>query len=371
VAATATSVPLRVQNGLPDRLPPGDYRPREPEPIEFSDDQKGRQAKEALLKRAKVWREPADPIERANLGRNPPGLPDEIACKYKPEKADGTTPKFECVLPGGEVVKVKYGSTSEIPAEIAATRLLSALGFGADRMYLLRTVRCFGCPRSPFRSMQLAELTHVGRRDEADFDYNTYSDFEWPAVERKFAGRPIVHASNKGWGWYQLEKIDHAAGGASRAEVDALRLIAVFLAHWDNKSENQRLVCVDADAGASCDHPFALLQDVGATFGPNKSNLRGWRSVRIWKDPASCLVSLKTLPYQGGTFEERRISEAGREWLARRLTRLSRSQIADLFKGSQMAEPRHWWSSRRTVGGWADAFDEKVQQIVKRAPCPS
>jgi len=47
-------------------------------------------------------------------------------------------------------VKVKYGGTGEIPAEIAGTSLLRALGFGADRMYVVPRVRCYGCPRFPF-----------------------------------------------------------------------------------------------------------------------------------------------------------------------------------------------------------------------------
>ena len=38
----------------------------------------------------------------------------------------------------GEKIKVKYGYTQEIPSEIAATRLLHGLGFGADRVIARR-----------------------------------------------------------------------------------------------------------------------------------------------------------------------------------------------------------------------------------------
>jgi len=40
----------------------------------------------------------------------------------------------------------------------------------------------------------------------------------------------------------------------------------VFLAHWDNKEDNQRLVCVDATPHAAdqpCATPLLMLQDVG------------------------------------------------------------------------------------------------------------
>ena len=40
--------------------------------------------------------------------------------------------------------------------------------------------------------------------------------------------------------------VGNAASRCShRADLDALRLLARVLAHWDNKSENQRLVCLD------------------------------------------------------------------------------------------------------------------------------
>ena len=58
------------------------------------------------------------------------------------------------------MVKVKYGS-AERHAEIAATRLLTALGFGADRMYLVPHLRCEGCPPFPFHTMWELQLIHA------------------------------------------------------------------------------------------------------------------------------------------------------------------------------------------------------------------
>ena len=94
--------------------------------------------RERALSGARVWHPPAVNIGSAVLGHNPPGFPDDqdVTCRFLMRRVGGTTPKFDCTLPSGEVVKVKYGAGNpELHAEVAATRLLAALGFGADRMY--------------------------------------------------------------------------------------------------------------------------------------------------------------------------------------------------------------------------------------------
>ena len=55
--------------------------------------------------------------------------------------------------------------------------------------------------------------------------------------------------------------------------------MAVLLAHWDNKAENQRLVCPPGAEGpeGTCSKPLAIMQDLGATFGPVKVDLNNWR----------------------------------------------------------------------------------------------
>ena len=222
-----------------ERLPAGDYEPRT-EPGWKVADAEAAAIREDALARARVWRRPAEPIERADFTRTPgdtdtPGAGHSLSCKFLPRATSGTTPKFDCVLAGGSVVKVKYGGTAEIHAEVAAARLLAALGFGADRMYVLPVVRCFGCPVSPFRSYQALEMARVDDAYSRYIDYDQYRDFQWAAVERRFKGSSIEAGDVEGWAFYELDKIDPARGGSSRAEVDALRLMAVFLHHWDNK----------------------------------------------------------------------------------------------------------------------------------------
>jgi hypothetical protein len=361
-----------------DRLPPGTYEPQSTPGWKVAKEE-AKAAREDALARARVWRPPDVPIENADFTRNvgdqhalDPAQP--LACKFLPRPTSGTTPKFDCILPDGELVKVKYGGSAEIYAEVAASRLLGALGFGADRMYVVERVRCFGCPVSPFRSYQALEMARMDGVYTRRIDYDQYQDFEWTAVEKRFAGSSIEAGDVEGWAFYELDKIDPARGGSSRAEVDALRLMAVFLHHWDNKAENQRLVCLARPSGSlngPCPKPHALLQDLGSTFGPNKVNLESWRTRRVWHNGATCEVTMEDMPFSGATFRTSRISEAGRLFLADKLRRLREEQIRALFEAARFPAYHSPRDPGADVGNWVQAFQAKVREISDRMPCPS
>jgi hypothetical protein len=301
-----------------------------------------------------------------------------VKCRFAPSHANGKTPKFDCALPGSETIKVKYGANNpEVFAEVIASRLLSALGFPTDTMYVVAAVECAGCPERPFEALQCLE--HEGATEQSCFghvDYTRSRTFPDAVVERSLPGRRIEAGKRRGWGWNELAKIDPGAGGADRAQVDALRLMAVFLAHWDNKSENQRLVCLEdstdaKDTGGSCEQPLAMVQDLGATFGPNKIDLTGWLAYPVWSDVASCTVSMRALPYSGLSFPDIQITEAGRRFLADRLRQLTRSQVRDLFRGARLERYRPKAGDAQPVDAWVDGFMNKVADVSERPPCPA
>jgi hypothetical protein len=319
------------------------------------------------LARARVWQAPAIPIAEADLRgeRDDPRFPDRIDCRYQLKLTSGQTPKFHCLLADGRVIKVKYGRFNAEPrTERAATRLLSTLGFGADRMHLVQRVRCRGCPVYPHPRWGFLNGLFARPADT--------TDFQDVAVEDPMPGRPIEAGDVQGWAWYEMDKVDPARGGASQAELDALRLMAVFLADWDNKAVNQALICLPGgdrpDGG--CETPFAYLQDVGATFGPKGLDLEAWRRTAIWADPSTCRVSMSSLPFGGATFRDRDISEAGRRLLADELRQLRRQQLRDLFVFSGFTEYARSSDAGRDVENWVAAFEEKVRQIADRPPCP-
>ena len=262
---------------------------------------------------------------------------------------------------------------------MAATRLLHALGFGVDTLYPV-SVDCRGCPAALGGTPSGKDLSH----------------FAVAAIERKLKGKDVVPPSGKeGWTWSELDFVDPAAGGAPRAERDALKLMAVFLQHSDNKSEQQRLLCLPAPAAAAalvaagtapaargtCERPFMLVHDVGNTFGKaNRLNrrsvsgvhLKNWSSTPIWKDAGQCVGNLsKSFT---GNLSNPRISEEGRKFLADLLVQLTDAQLVNLFTVSHFAEGpsrmrvEHGTASD-TIAAWVQAFKHKRDEIVQ-AHCP-
>ena len=306
-------------------------------------------ARHAALARAKVFVDA--PTER----RETPV--DEVECRFLDTPVSGTTAKFDCTLGDGARIRVKYGWSDEIHAEVAATHLLAALGFGADDVSMARRVRCHGCPRWPMLTRQAAGRLHLDKFLRERIDYDRYTDFEWVSVEQRGRINELKFGDQEGWSWNELSVVDPSAGGATRAEVDAFRLLAMFLNHWDNKAANQRLVC----QSPKCDHPLAMIQDVGSTFGPSKVDLRAWNEMPFWADATSCTISMKDLPYEGSTFQDVSVSEEGRRLLASRLLQLTRPQLTALFTNARFDD----------VDGWVAAFGRRVDAIARRPPCPS
>lgn len=334
-------------------------------------------ARDDALRRARVWAPPRTSPAKADLSANTagPGAFDanaDVDCTFAVDPVGGTTPKFMCTLPSGERVKVKYGlPNGELPAEVAATRLLAALGFPTDRMNRVHSVRCRGCPMFPQQALQCLARSEPAAICLQGASTAAVVTFEPAVIERPLEGEKIEAADDQGWSWYELDRIDPKAGGSSRAEVDALRLVAILLAHWDNKGANQKLLCPPGAgrADGSCRAPIAAIGDLGGTFGPTKVDLEHWKAFPVWMDPQTCGVSMKSLPFGGATFPDTRISEAGRQFALKLLRPLTREQLEALFSSSGVSTFPHLLAEAHKPSAWADVFLDKVQQIEQAGPC--
>ena len=103
----------------------------------------------SIIARSQIW-SPTD-IPSMDLKAGPQGkgafsFRETVVCDYVNKKLPGHSAKFDCTIGEHDTVKVKYGGTNgEVYGEVLATRLLWAMGFGADRMYSVNVI-CRGCP---------------------------------------------------------------------------------------------------------------------------------------------------------------------------------------------------------------------------------
>ena len=339
------------------------------------------QTRASLIARAQVWLPTS--IGAMDIRRGPQGdgafAPGEaVRCDYVDKKLEGHSQKFACALAADDEVKVKFGvANGEVEGEVLATRLLWALGFGADRMYPVR-VMCRGCPAS-----------YGVATDRADERL-----IEPAVIERKM---PALSApvADEGWSWPELDVIDERAGGAPRAHRDALKLLAVLIQHTDSKPEQQRLVCL-APAGTTaasnddCARPFMMINDLGLTFGranlANENavgsvNFAEWAHTPVWKSGVGCVGNLpKSLT---GTLKDPPISDEGRRFLAGLLSQLTDAQLRDLFTSARVElrlsstnDSRPHYEIRNGVGShlsrtatvdeWVRAFKAKRQEIIQQ-----
>lgn len=327
------------------------------------------------IARADVW-SPTD-VRSLDIRTGPTGagafrFQAEVTCDYVPKQLAGGSPKFACAM-GDDELKVKYSapasgyiagqSNAEVFGEVAATRLMWALGFGADRMYPVRVI-CRKCPES---------LGGIAR-DNGD------RAFDPATIERKMPGREFEPDSS--WSWSELDALDEQHGGAPLAHRDALKLLAVFMQHTDTKPQQQRLMCLSGRTPAEgpttvCEGPFMMVSDVGLTFGKANflndngkgMNYVAWAATPVWKEGSTGCVG--NLPKSfTGTLKDPVISEAGRAFLAGLLMRLSDDQIRALFEVSRVTlrlrDPAKAKSGFATVEEWTDVFKRKRAEIVDR-----
>jgi hypothetical protein len=356
----------------------------------------------ANLRRAQVWA-PTD-IPSMDMTRGPEGgfaAGTDVECDYRDIKYGGNSPKFGCEpvgkneakakedqagkAPGKseektgdqaqakeaksddkaekDALKVRYGNDNgEIYAGVASTRLLWALGFGADGLYPVHVI-CRHCP-----AMTDGQDLRDGRER-----------FDVAAIELPFAGHKIdAEGAQDGWPWSDLDMVQPGVGGAPRAQRDALKLLAVLLQHTDNKAEQQRLICRSKghsrDELVNCPDPFMLIHDVGMTFGranwansqpDGSTSFALWSKTPIWKDRAKCVGNL--YGSHTGTLHDPPISEEGRAFLSGLLNQLTDTQLHDLFTVAMFdRKPR----GGAPIDAWVTAFKQKRAEIAS-LKCPS
>jgi hypothetical protein len=355
------------------------------------------------LRRGRVW-EPTD-VATKDLYNGPSGemkfgVDQEVSCEFVPKPLRGWTSKFLCRLDGGRIVKVKYevgDKYKEVYGEVLGARLFWALGFYANDMFPVR-VTCHDCPRHPWtyvdRRKSKRHLDEQGliRAFPPEAEVGTYT-FDPASIEEKLDAQTIEIKTNQGWSWKSLGQVDEKLGGATKAEIDALKLLNAFVQNADNKAKQNVLACPRAELVAgptgevTCGRPVLYVDDLGSVFGKGgfttgyagRVDYDGWKKRSVWKDSDSCRARLVSVGgiFRRSTLSDPIIGEAGRALLAQQLELLSDAQIADLFRAARI-EKLHQTTSdghsgRRevTLDDWVQLFKTKRAEITGHPGCPT
>jgi hypothetical protein len=354
----------------------------------------------AYISRARVF-EPTD-VSAKDLYDGPAGrltfAPDaEVSCDFVPRRMSGWSEKFSCRLDDGSIVKVKYdegGRYKEVFGEVLGTRLFWALGFYADRMLPVR-MTCRGCPEHPWKFVDARKKRRLNADGEiasfpASAHMGTYT-FDLAAVEEKIDSETIETKDKQGWKWSLLNRVDEGQGGASKAEIDALKLLNAFVQNADNKSKQNTLACpkaaleVDDDGAVTCRRPIMYVDDLGSVFGKGgfttggsgRVDYEAWKGRRIWRDKATCEARLTSVGgiFRHSTLKDPVISEEGRVLLSEQLAKLSDAQIADLFRAArierlhQMRSDDDGGEREVTIDDWVALFKQKRSEITDHPGC--
>jgi hypothetical protein len=180
-----------------------------------------------------LWREPTD-IRTRDLFYGPGGKANEPQGDFKFIKEDpsGSNPKFDVEDRLGNKWRVKLGN--EAQSETAATRLLWAVGYYADKDYYFATIHVAGLPKlKRGRKFVSSDGTVRGAR------------LELKVKAEKSVGQ---------WSWFSNPFV-------GTKELSGLKIMMALINNFDLKSSNN-------DIYQESDSSYRyVVTDVGASFG--------------------------------------------------------------------------------------------------------
>lgn len=255
-------------------------------------------------------------------------------------------------------LKVKYydgrPENLEVHTEIAASRILWALGFFTDAVYSVDELRCRGCVGDPFNERQ---------REPVDGT----TTFRRVAIERRLPGRDLGH-----WKWADALRVRDRERGAL--------LIATAVLQQTSTSEAQHSIRCPRGAieDGACTRPIMMITDPGASFGDRRDKVRRalgtratlarYREARVF-EPGGC-----TLAYSAVKGTQITLWEDARLEAVRRAAQLDREKLTAIVEAAGLAQasrdhPKDQSLARgktevELVALWVDAIRAKLDEVA-------
>jgi hypothetical protein len=268
-----------------------------------------------------LWREPSD-ISSRDLFHGQGGeamQPDLSRITFIEKEEGGFSTKYRVRDGAGRVWVAKLGK--EAQSETAASRLVWAVGYQTEIIYLAPCVRIEGAP-------------------EAGEEIERCSGEGFANV--RFEARPEGVKRLDIWKWD-----DNPFKGTR--ELQGLKVLMALLENWDTKDDNNKVLHV---RNGGRNELYYIISDLGATFGAadGSSGPISWiKKIKGSRNEPTDYARDEFIKGIDGNFVRlefsgknadmmKRITVADARWIGSLLGRLSDQQIADAFRAANYSD---------------------------------
>lgn len=293
---------------------------------------------------ARLWEDPR-PVASRDLywGAGSQARAPRPPFTFVEDKGGGTQPKVTVTDGAGVTWDVKFGE--EVHAEVAASRLVWALGYFVDELYVVKDGTIGGAADSGVGNEHLGENgVFRAARFERRQEHQKLADRGW-----SFAANPFV---------------------GSR-ELSGLKVLMTLLANWDIEGERNNRV-VDVTAPGAELHRRYFIGDLGATFGRMGTRLTKkskWRLDDYRREPFIERVDADEidLEFEGLETDMDEVPLDHARWFADLLGELTPAQVRQAFEAAG-ATPEEVSGFSEVVLGRIAALRQAVGSTTAAGP---
>ena len=284
-------------------------------------------------KKAVLWKDPGN-IAALDLlwGKGAAERAPKGPFTFLKQDTGGVQPKIDVRDASGREWDVKFGE--EVHAEIAANRLVWALGYVAEEIYFV--------PNG----------TISGMTDPGKFKEFVAPDGTFKRASFRLRGEGSKRAEER-WTFEDNPFLN-------TPELSGLAILMTMLCNWDIQgTRNNRILIVDGQQ-------HYIVSDLGATFGKmaafpapkSKWNLEDFRKEEFIEGVEDGKVNLD---YEGsGGFNKVPVEHA--RWFARLATQLTDEQLRAAIKASGASDTE--------IAGFSARLREKIDELKKATTTP-
>ena len=272
-------------------------------------DKDKKDTKDVLTGEAVLWREPTDIASRdLFLGSGGEELkPDLSNITFVKDDTTGYSVKWDVHDGAGKKWVVKLGN--EARPETTANRLLWAVGYATETVYLAPCMHIKGAPKP--------------RKDVKRCEGDGFADARFEA-----RGEGVKRGDN--WDW-------KSNPFAAKRELNGLLVMMALLNNWDLKTSNNVVLQVTKPDGTT--ELQYVISDVGATFGKTGGPISHSRNepekyvkTKFIEGADGTRIKFAYSGKQGGLFNQVTVADA--KWIGGLLAQLSDKQIEDAFRSA-------------------------------------